>query len=165
MVRSAFGISSSWNSRRNDGTAMPTRISTGMMVQATSISVLCVVLEGMGFFLALNLTMTMTSSASTNSVMMVISQNRKLWNQMMFSITGVAASCSVYSQGAGWPISANAAPPQASAAPITVNPSNRRPLWPIDIFMPLALLYDFGPLSMPANRLTMLHDPHPDNGL
>jgi hypothetical protein len=25
--------------------------------------------------------------------------------------------------------------------------------------------YDFGPLSMLANRLTMLHDPHPDNGL
>src|SRR3954452_20620695 len=145
MVKSAFGMSSSWNSRRNDGTAMPTRISTGMMVQATSISVLWVVLDGMGFFLALNFTMTITSSASTNSVMMVISQNRKLWNQMMFSITGVAASCSLYSQGAGWPISANAAPPKTSAVPTTANPSNQRPLWPIDIFMPLALLMTWSP--------------------
>src|SRR5712672_1364369 len=145
MVRSAFGMSSSWNSSRNDGTAIPTRISTGMMVQATSISVLCVVLEGTGLALALNFTATIASSASTNSVMMVMSQNRKLWNQMMFSITGVAASCSVYSQGAGWPISANAALPTTSAAPTTANPSNRRPLWPFDIFMPLALLMTLVP--------------------
>src|ERR1700704_4746593 len=101
MVRSAFGMSSCWNSRRNDGTAMATRISTGMMVQATSISVLCVVLEGTGLALALNFTAMITSNASTNSVMMVMSQNRKLWNQMMFSITGVAASCSFHSHGAG----------------------------------------------------------------
>src|SRR4051794_36688167 len=101
MVRSAVGTSSCWISRRNDGTAMPTRISTGMMVQATSIRVLWVVRDGIGLALALNLTMTMINSARTNSVMMVISQNRKLWNQMMFSITGEAASCSVYSQGAG----------------------------------------------------------------
>ncbi len=32
----------------------------------------------------------MTSSASTNSVMMVMIQSSTLWNQMMFSITGVA---------------------------------------------------------------------------
>ena len=37
----------------------------------------------------------MTSSASTNSVMRVMIQSRKLWNQMMLSITGVADSCSV----------------------------------------------------------------------
>src|SRR3981081_3340035 len=101
MVRSAFGISSSWNSRRNDGTAMPTRISTGMMVQATSISVLCVVLEGTGLALALNLTATIASRASTNRGMTVISQNRKLWNQVMLSITGLADSCSVISHGLG----------------------------------------------------------------
>src|SRR4051812_48034450 len=140
MVRSAFGMSSSSNSSRNDGTAMPTRISTGMMVQATSINVLWVVREGTGFLAALNFTMTTTSSANTNRVMTVISQNRKLWNQMMFSITGVAAACRVYSQGAGWPISANAAPQPASAAATMANPSNRRPVQPIDIFMPLALL-------------------------
>jgi hypothetical protein len=27
----------------------------------------------------------------------------------------------------------------ASATPATANPSNRRPVWPFDIFMPLAL--------------------------
>ena len=58
---------------------------------------------------------------------------------MMFSITGEAASCSVHSHGAGCPNSAKAVPPAASAMPATANPSNRRPIWPFDIFMPLAL--------------------------
>ena len=53
-------------------TAMPTRISTGISVQATSIRVLWVVREGTGLALALNLTITMISSASTNSVMTVM---------------------------------------------------------------------------------------------
>src|ERR1700716_2183152 len=107
MVRSALGMSSSSNNSRNDGTAMPTRISTGIRVQATSIRVLWVVLEGTGLALALNFTTTMTSSARTNSVMMVMSTNRKLWNQVMLSITGEADSCSVYSHGAGCPNSAS----------------------------------------------------------
>src|SRR4051794_23233097 len=100
MVRSALGTSSCWNNSRNDGTAMPTRISTGIRVHATSIRVLWVVLEGIGLALALNLTTTAISNARTNSVMMVMSQNRKLWNQTMLSITGEADSCSVYSHGA-----------------------------------------------------------------
>ena len=58
---------------------------------------------------------------------------------MMLSITGVADSCSLYSHGAGCPNSANAVPPATSATPATANPSNRRPIWPFDIFMPLAL--------------------------
>ena len=57
----------------------------------------------------------------------------------MLSITGEADSCSLYSHGAGCPNSANAVPPATSAMPATANPSNRRPVWPIDIFMPLAL--------------------------
>ena len=65
-------MSSSWNSSRNDGTAMPTRISTGISVQATSIRVLWVVREGTGLARALNLITTVTSSASTNSVMTVM---------------------------------------------------------------------------------------------
>ena len=97
------------------------------------------VLEGIGLDLALNFTMTTINSASTNSVMMVMSQSRKLWNQMMLSITGEADSCSLYSHGAGCPNSAKATPPAASATPATANPSNRRPIWPFDIFMPLAL--------------------------
>src|SRR4051812_12345844 len=110
MVTSGFGMSSSWNKSRNDGTAITTRISTGISVQATSISVLWVVLEGTGLALALNFTITMISSASTNNVMMVISASRRLWKLMMFSITGEAASCSVYSHGFGCPVSANAVP-------------------------------------------------------
>src|SRR5215211_1239054 len=101
MVMSAFGVSSCRNSRRNDGTAMPTRISTGISVQATSIRVLWVVLEGTGLALALNFTTTMTNSASTNSVITVIITSSKLWKLVMFSITGVAASCSVISHGLG----------------------------------------------------------------
>ena len=88
MVRSAFGRSSSRNSRRNDGTAMPTRISTGTSVQATSISVLWVVRDGTGLAFELNFTTTTTSSASTNSVMTMISTDKKSWNQTMLSITG-----------------------------------------------------------------------------
>ncbi len=72
-----------------------------MTVQATSISVLWVVFDGTGLALALNLTTTITSSASTNSVMTVMIQNRILWNQAMSSITGVTASCRPYLQGSG----------------------------------------------------------------
>src|ERR1700681_2580187 len=129
MVRSALGTSSSWNNSRNDGTAMATRISTGIRVQATSIRVLWVVLEGTGLDLALNFTTTMTSSARTNSAMTVMSTDRKLWNQMMLSITGEADSCRLYSHGAGCPSSAKAAPQVTSATPATANPSNRRPIW------------------------------------
>src|SRR5205823_13697277 len=124
-VRSALGTSSSSNSRRNEGTAMPTRINTGISVQATSISVLWVVREGTGLAFALNFTTTATSSASTNSVMTVMIQSSMLWNQEMLSITGEAASCNVYSHGAGCPSSANAVPHVTSATPATVNPSNR----------------------------------------
>ena len=116
---------------------MATRISTGISVQATSISVLWVVLEGTGLALALNFTTTMTKSASTNRVISVMITSSRLWKLMMFSITGVAASCSVISHGLG--CAPKAAPPAASVMPATVNPSNRRPIWPLDIFMPLAL--------------------------
>jgi hypothetical protein len=43
----------------------------------------------------------------------------------------------VISHGCG--CAAKAIPPAASVMPATVNPSNRRPIWPFDIFMPLAL--------------------------
>ena len=118
---------------------MLTRISTGIRVQATSIRVLWVVREGTGLARALNLTTTVTSSASTNSVMTVMIQSSALWKRVMLSMTGVAAPCSLYSHGAGWPNSANAAPLTTSAAPATADPSNRRPIWLFDIFMPLAL--------------------------
>src|SRR6476659_6021529 len=101
MVKSAFGTSSSRNSRRNDGTEIPTRISTGTSVQATSISVLCVVRDGTGLAFALNFMTTITSNARTNSVISVISTNRKLWNQTILSITGEADCWSVHSHGAG----------------------------------------------------------------
>src|SRR5579863_8775932 len=99
MVRSAFGTSSSRNKRRNEGIATVTRISTGMSVHATSIRVLWVVREGTGLALALNLTTTITSSASTNRVMTVMVPSSQLWNTVMKSITSVADSCSLYSHG------------------------------------------------------------------
>ena len=46
----------------------PTRISTGISVQATSIRVLWVVRDGTGLALALNFTTIVISSPSTNSV-------------------------------------------------------------------------------------------------
>jgi hypothetical protein len=58
--------------------AIATRITTGTTVQSTSIRVLWVVREGVGLALALYFTATQTSSASTNSVMTVITQSKKL---------------------------------------------------------------------------------------
>src|SRR5438309_769520 len=101
MVTSAFGTSSSRKRSLNDGIAIATRINTGISVHATSIRVLWVVFEGTGLALALNLTTTMTSSASTNSVITVITTRRPVWNAVMKSITSVADSCSLYSHGAG----------------------------------------------------------------
>ena len=63
---------------------------TGTTVQITSMVVLWVVREGTGLLRALNFTATITSSASTKTVIATISHSRKSWNQMMSSITGVA---------------------------------------------------------------------------
>ena len=142
--------------------AMATRISTGMIVQATSISVLWVVFDGTGFALALNLTMTITSSASTNSVMTVISQNRKVWNQAMSSITGVTASCRPNFQGSGCAAQ--------TALPARTTPANpmrpNKPIRLIDIFMPPTLPQSPklapGSCSGPAPADT---PPEPENGL
>ena len=49
--------------------AMITRMMIGSTVQTISIRVLWVLVEGTGFALALNRTMTMTRSARTKSVM------------------------------------------------------------------------------------------------
>lgn len=54
MNTSAFGRVNSSVRSRNDGIAMITRMITGMIVQATSITVLCVVFEGVGFAFSLN---------------------------------------------------------------------------------------------------------------
>src|SRR5438128_7707488 len=90
MVRSDFGTLSCTNRMRNDGTAITTRMTTGITVQATSSNVLCVVLEGVGLALALNFTITTSKSASTNKVMIVMTQSRKSWNQVMSSMVGAA---------------------------------------------------------------------------
>src|SRR5580704_9190259 len=139
MVRSALGMSSSRNNNWNDFTEMPTRISTGISVQATSTRVLWVVREGTGLDLALNLTITVMSSPKTNRVITVMMMSSALWNEVMLSITGEADGCSLYSHGDGCPNSAKAVPLAASATPATANPSNRRPIRPFDIFMPFAL--------------------------
>ena len=69
MVRSDGGMLSCTNRMRNDGTAITTRMTTGMTVQATSSSVLWVVRDGVGLARALNFTITMSSSTSTKTVM------------------------------------------------------------------------------------------------
>ena len=71
------------NRSLNDGTAMTTRIMTGTSVQATSRKVLCVVRDGVGLALALNLTTTATSSPRTNSVIRVMMTSSQSWNQWM----------------------------------------------------------------------------------
>src|SRR5215468_10812155 len=94
---------------RNDGTAITTRMTTGMTVHATSTNVLCVVRDGVGLALALNFTITVTSNASTNTVMAVTIHNTKVWSQTTSSITGLADSCKPICQGVGCPKPANAA--------------------------------------------------------
>jgi hypothetical protein len=51
---------------------MTIRMTIGMIVQAISINVLCVVREGTGLARALKRTITITSKASTKAVMAVM---------------------------------------------------------------------------------------------
>src|SRR6266853_3203985 len=110
MVRSAGGVLSWKNRMRNDDSAMTTRTTTGTTVHNTSTNVLCVVRDGVGWALALNLTITITSSARTNTVMPVMIHNTKVWRQITSSITGLADSWRPICQGVGCPKPANAAP-------------------------------------------------------
>ncbi len=113
-----------------------------MSVHATSISVLCVVCDGTGLAFALNFITTITSSASTNSVISGDQHEQEV----------VEPDDVLHHRGAGFlkrPFPrrrlaqppANAAPPVASVSSPTngANPSNCRPIWPLDILMPLAL--------------------------
>ena len=58
IVMSAAGRSRWKYSKRNDGMAIAIRIRIGTTVQTTSMKVLCVVLDGFGFDLALNFAIT-----------------------------------------------------------------------------------------------------------
>ena len=60
------------NKSLNDGTAIAVRITTGISVQATSSSVLCVVLVGTGLAFALKRKITISSSTRTNNVIAVM---------------------------------------------------------------------------------------------
>ena len=51
---------------------MPSRMITGTTVQTTSISVLCAVRDGLGLRFSLKRKITTSSSASTKSVMIVM---------------------------------------------------------------------------------------------
>src|SRR6266853_6131737 len=95
---------------RNDGSAIMTRTTTGMTVHNTSTNVLCVVRDGVGWALALNFTITITSIARTNAVTPVTIHNTKVWSQITSSITGLPDSCKPICQGVGCPKPANAAP-------------------------------------------------------
>ena len=79
MVMSALGSSIWYFSSRKDGIAMPTRMSTGMIVQAISSPVWCVVRDGVGLAFSLNFTTTATSRASTKSVIAVMIQTSAVW--------------------------------------------------------------------------------------
>src|SRR5215213_11731221 len=103
MVRSAGGMLNCVNRMRNEGTAITTRITTGMTVQATSRSVLCVVRDGVGLAFALNLTITISSKARTNTVIAMMIQSTKLWNQVMSSMVGAADCWKPICHGVGWP--------------------------------------------------------------
>src|SRR2546422_7087273 len=110
MVRSAGGVLSWKNRMRNDGSAIMTRTTTGMTVHNTSTNVLCVVRDGVGWTLALNFTITITSNARTNTVMAVMIHNTKVWSQITSSITGLPETCKPSCHGVGCPKPANAAP-------------------------------------------------------
>jgi hypothetical protein len=125
-VMSAFGSSSSRNNSRNEGTAITTRMMTGRMVQRTSIGVLWVVREGVGLARALKRTTTIPNSTRTNSVIALMSQSSKSWNQTMSTMTGVAAGCRPSCQGAGCPVSARAGPAPVSA-PMSPLPASTAP--------------------------------------
>ena len=90
-VISGFWALSMVNSSFIDGTAMTTRIMIGTTVQMTSSGALCVVLDGTGFAFALNLMAMYSISARTNMTMAISITSSQLWNQMISSITGVAA--------------------------------------------------------------------------
>ncbi len=64
--------------------------------------------DGAGWARWLNRTITHTSSTSTTTVIKVMTISSKLWNQMMFSITGEPASCSPVCHGVGCPSAARA---------------------------------------------------------
>ena len=74
--------------------------------------------------------MTISSSASTNSVMNVISGNRiMLWKKMASCFRGVTPGCIITEPFVGWPIrsSANAeAPQKAVKAPVAIPAASAR---------------------------------------
>ena len=72
MVRSALRDVELEEQERNDGTAMTTRISTGITVHSHLEQRVVGGARGIGLALALNFTITMTRSASTNSVIRVM---------------------------------------------------------------------------------------------
>ena len=118
---------------------MPTRINTGIRVQATSIRVLWVVLEATGLALALNFTTIDDQQPQHDSVMTAMMHEQ----EVMERDDGVHDRRRVFLQlvfpRGRLSLFGDAAPLAISAKPATANPSNRRPIWPFDIFMPLAL--------------------------
>ena len=120
---------------------MPTRIRTGIIVHATSIMVLWVVFDGTGLARALNLTTTVTSSASTNSVITVMIDQKPIVHphdavhhrrrrRLQIQLPRAAARHF---------FGKSRATGQQRNAPPTPIPETGGPIWPFDIFMPLAL--------------------------
>ncbi len=74
---SGAGMTSCCVSSRNDGTAITTRISAGIMVQAISMGPLWVSCEGIGFARSLKRMTTMASRARTKTEMPMVAGKRK----------------------------------------------------------------------------------------
>ena len=86
---------------------------------------LCVVREETGLLRELNFTTTVRSNANTKIAMAEITHNRKSWNQMMSSITGVAPFCRPSCHGSGWPDAASATSAVMRGTLVPMNVINR----------------------------------------
>ncbi len=81
--------------------AMITRISTGMVVQAISSTVLWLVRLATGLRLWLNRNDVYSSRPATKMVISVMITITRLCNEMICAFTGLNAGCMSISQGTG----------------------------------------------------------------
>src|SRR5260370_27823478 len=92
-------------------------MTTGMTVHNTSTNVLCVVRDGVGWDLALNFTITITSSARTNIVMAVINHNTEVGSQNTSPCNGMGGTSQPNFQGRGCPPTPTTLPPRRTRRP------------------------------------------------
>ncbi len=131
-------------SRRNEKIATIMRIRTGMIVQAISIGVLWLQRAGVGLARLLNRTITMISSARTNSVIAVmIGSSIQLWKKATCSRISEAAGCRSMARSVGWPTLSAAQAWAAMLSPKTPagTPAASRPITENFDFMSLTACF------------------------